>query len=108
MTLPINKDNDRSNKHAWLYLIGIVAVFVSLSVTLASITYNKPLTGMAQHVVTDALAVAILPLIVSALDRLMPEVHSAFQKATLIGISLALFIWFIIWAYSYVPGGFLT
>jgi len=103
----VNKSNDdASGKYAWLYLIGIFAIVISLSVTLASVAYNKPLSGLSQHIVIDAFAVGLFPLIVSAYERLGPEITTSFEKVAVMAISLALAIWFIVWAYSFVPGGF--
>lgn len=42
-----DRDEDATNKYAWLHLIGVVAVLTFLVITLASVIYHKPLTGIA-------------------------------------------------------------
>jgi hypothetical protein len=98
-------DKSTSNRHAWIHLIGLFAVLASLVITLASVTYNKPLTGIAQHIANGAVIIGVVPLLFTAVDRLMPEI-SPLKSLSVTVIIVALLIWLLIWWNSYVPGGF--
>ena len=91
---------------AWLQLLSLMSLFVSLGITLASVVYNKPVSGVALHIAVDAIGLGALPLIGAAIDRLMPQIKTLRNTLFLLAIMLAAVIWFIVWSIHYVPGGF--
>ncbi len=94
------KREDVVNEHAWLYLLGIFAVFISMIITINSVAYNKPLSGSAQHIAVDAIGLGFLPFTLSAIDFLMPRV-SPFRKLVLLVLLVMLSIWVITWTRSH-------
>ena len=103
-----DRDDRNAGNHALLHLIGICAVLLSLSISLASVVYNKPLSGIAEHVTNDSVLLGFFPLVASATDRLMPSLKSQRSRLLLLAILLTGFIWLVIWWASYAPGGLLS
>src|ERR1700683_2533249 len=73
--IPKNSPNEPRITHAWVYLLGLLGLLLSLGITLPSVAYGKPLHGVAEHVAVDAVSLGVLPLFMSAIDRLMPQVR---------------------------------
>lgn len=101
-----DEDKSSTNKHAWIHLIGLFAVLASLVITLASVIYDKPLSGLAALVATDAALLGIVPLLFSAIDRLAPDIRSPLKSFGVMVIITALIVWLIVWWISYTPAGF--
>ena len=68
--------DDMDADTAWLYFIGIASIVASISMTLTTIIYGRPLSGLAQHIVMDTTAIGFLPLISGAIDRISPKFRS--------------------------------
>ena len=94
------KREDAVNEHAWLHLLGIFAVFISVIITINSVVYNKPLSGSAQHIAVDAIGVGFLPFTLSAIDFLTPKVNP-FKRLVLLVLLVILLIWVITWTRSH-------
>jgi hypothetical protein len=91
---------------AGIYVLGICGVLLSLNIALASVVFNKPLTGLAEHVASDSVMLGFLPLFMTAIDRLLPEFSKkALRGILLVAVLLAALIWSVIWWESYAPGG---
>lgn len=65
---------------AWLYIIGIFGVVVSLSMTLSSVEITKPMTGYAQHVAVDAAAAGFFPLVLGTVRRFLPDLIASLRN----------------------------
>jgi len=101
----INYDG-ASRKHAWLYLVALCGLSISLGVTLISVTYYKPLNGFAFQLILLCTFIGVFPITFSAIDRIVRQIDSKKTLVVVLIIVAALIIWYVCWAAIYIPGGF--
>jgi hypothetical protein len=88
---------------AFLYVVGICSVLLSLGMTITSVEISTPLTGFAQHVAIDASLIGFVPLILGTLYRFIPQIENKHVITIVCVIILAGFALFLFWVRSYAP-----
>jgi hypothetical protein len=100
-----NSKNQLGSKYAFIHAVGILGTFISLEVALSSVVYNKTLQGAAMYIAINTLFLGVVPLLTSAIDRLMSQVKELTNVLAFYVVMLFALLWFIIWYSFYIPGG---
>lgn len=98
-----NDNEGAPRSYAWLYLVALFGLVISILITLESVFYDKSVTGFTAQIILLSTAIGFLPLLFSAGDRIVPVIENSRVRILIFAAIIIIYIYIAIWNFTFAP-----